>query len=196
MGSPNRSSDRAQPTLSPSLFVSATSDFLSPHPVYPTQPRTTEAHLEIAFFTRVDSLSVDSIKGHSQVQIRDFLLLDLGSKLKTQRSPDVLCIVVMLVGYVVNWNSMSMDYKVLMLCKLKSIVGMLVMELCRGRIESPRTSRVQLICASFGITRLICASFGITRLICVSFGITRLIRASFGITRLMYAFYGTTRLFM
>ena len=59
------------------------------------------------------------------------------------RCPDVLCIVVMLVGYVVNWNSMSMDYKVLMLCKLKFVVGILVMELCRGRIKSPRTSRVQ-----------------------------------------------------
>ena len=41
----------------------------------------------------------------------------------------VLCIVVMLVGYVVNWNGMSMDYKVLMLCKWKSVVGILVMEL-------------------------------------------------------------------
>ena len=31
------------------------------------------------------------------------------------RCLDVLCIVVMLVGYVVNWNSMSMDYEILML---------------------------------------------------------------------------------
>ena len=58
------------------------------------------------------------------------------------RCPDVLCIVVMLVGYVVNWNSMSMDYKVLRLCKWKSVVGILVMELCRGRTKSLRTSRV------------------------------------------------------
>ncbi|KAA0041702.1 ty3-gypsy retrotransposon protein [Cucumis melo var. makuwa] len=58
------------------------------------------------------------------------------------RCPDVLCIVVMLVGYVVNWNSMSMDYKVLRLCKWKSVVGILVMELCRGRTKSPRTSRM------------------------------------------------------
>ena len=48
----------------------------------------------------------------------------------------------MLVGYVVNWNSMSMDYKVLRLCKWKSDVGILVMELCCGRIKSPRTSSV------------------------------------------------------
>ncbi|KAA0042117.1 hypothetical protein E5676_scaffold306G003850 [Cucumis melo var. makuwa] len=33
------------------------------------------------------------------------------------RCPDVLCTVVMLVGYVVNWNCMSMDFKVLMLGK-------------------------------------------------------------------------------
>ncbi|KAA0060264.1 gag protease polyprotein [Cucumis melo var. makuwa] len=33
------------------------------------------------------------------------------------RCPDVLCIVVMLVGYVVNWNCMSVDFKVLMLGK-------------------------------------------------------------------------------
>ncbi|KAA0033012.1 pol protein [Cucumis melo var. makuwa] len=39
---------------------------------------------------KVDSLGMDSIKGHSQVTV-------------------------MLVGYVVNWNCMSMDYKVLML---------------------------------------------------------------------------------
>ncbi|KAA0047807.1 hypothetical protein E6C27_scaffold133G00540 [Cucumis melo var. makuwa] len=32
------------------------------------------------------------------------------------RCPDALCNVVMLVGYVVNWYSMSMDYKVLRLC--------------------------------------------------------------------------------
>ncbi|KAA0045826.1 protein LTV1-like protein [Cucumis melo var. makuwa] len=59
------------------------------------------------------------------------------------RCPDVLCIVVMLMGYVVNGNCMSMNFKVLMLDGLVWIEG--------------------LICASFGITRLICASFGITR---------------------------------
>ncbi|KAA0036646.1 hypothetical protein E6C27_scaffold3921G00150 [Cucumis melo var. makuwa] len=85
------------------------------------------------------------------------------------RCPDVLCIVVVLVGYVVNWNCMSVDFKVLML---------------DGLVWTER------------MTRLICASFGITRLIGVPFGITRLIRASFEITRLMCAFYGTTRLFM
>ncbi|KAA0051714.1 gag-protease polyprotein [Cucumis melo var. makuwa] len=62
------------------------------------------------------------------------------------RCPNVLCIVVMLMGYGVNWNCMSMDFKVL-----------------------------RLICASTGITGLICASTGITRLICASFRITRLI---------------------
>ncbi|KAA0041700.1 hypothetical protein E5676_scaffold594G00330 [Cucumis melo var. makuwa] len=137
---------------------------------------------------RVDSLGVDSIKGHSQVSGKGFLTT--GSRIEAgnvvthrglyvssvtvgcslcaticnelltdrHRCPDVLCIVVMLVGYVVNWNCMSMDYKVLML-------GCGVM--------------VSFI---YGVVYLIDM---ITRLICVSFGITRLIRASFGITRLM-----------
>ncbi|TYK28926.1 hypothetical protein E5676_scaffold120G00070 [Cucumis melo var. makuwa] len=73
------------------------------------------------------------------------------------RCPDVLYIVVMLMDYVVDWNCMSMDFKVLRLG------------------------------VSFGITRLICASFGITRLIRASFGITRLIGVSFGVTRLIHA---------
>ncbi|KAA0051785.1 hypothetical protein E5676_scaffold609G001260 [Cucumis melo var. makuwa] len=71
------------------------------------------------------------------------------------RCSDVLYIVVMLMGYDVDWDCMSMDFKVLRLG------------------------------VSFGITRLIRASFGTTRLICASFGITRLICASFGITRLI-----------
>ena len=58
------------------------------------------------------------------------------------RCPDVLCIVVMLVGYVVNWNCMSMNYNVLMLGIWKSVVRILVMELCRGRTKNLRTSRV------------------------------------------------------
>ncbi|TYK20945.1 ty3-gypsy retrotransposon protein [Cucumis melo var. makuwa] len=124
-------------------------------------------------------------RGITKCQLRDFLLLDLGSSLETyvttscklcgivcnelftdrHRCPDVLCIVVMSMGYVVNSNCMSMDFKVL-----------------------------RLICASSEITRLICASFGITRLISVSFGVTRLIRVSFRITRLIRASFGITRL--
>ncbi|TYK01922.1 hypothetical protein E5676_scaffold808G00080 [Cucumis melo var. makuwa] len=76
-------------------------------------------------------------RGITNCQVRDFLLLDLESRLETyviascslcaivcnklftdrHRCPDVLCIVVVLVGYVVNWNCMSMDFKVLMLGK-------------------------------------------------------------------------------
>ncbi|KAA0066012.1 hypothetical protein E6C27_scaffold32G00010 [Cucumis melo var. makuwa] len=73
---------------------------------------------------------------------------------------------VMLMGYVVNWICMSLDFKVLRL--IRAFFGI-----------------TKLIGVSFGNTRLIRASFGITRLISVSFGVTRLIRASFGITRLM-----------
>ncbi|TYK26718.1 gag protease polyprotein [Cucumis melo var. makuwa] len=91
------------------------------------------------------------------------------------RCPDVLYIVVMLMGYVVNWNCMSVDFKVLRLG-----VSFGITRLIRASFGITR-----LICVSFGITRLICVSFGITRLICAFFGVTRLIRASFGITRLI-----------
>ncbi|KAA0048434.1 ty3-gypsy retrotransposon protein [Cucumis melo var. makuwa] len=131
-----------------------------------------ELTLKFSGFT-VDSLGVDSIKGHSQVLGMGFLTtgprIEAGNVVThmgiirnvtvscslcaiicnelftdRHRCPGVLCVVVMLMGYVVNWNSMSMDYKVLMLCKLKSVVGILVMELCRGRIKSPRTSPVRV----------------------------------------------------
>ncbi|TYK29873.1 uncharacterized protein E5676_scaffold208G001250 [Cucumis melo var. makuwa] len=142
----------------------------------------------------VDPLSMDSIEGHNQVSGKRFpatgpriearnvvihrglygnviasgsLCAIVCNELFTDRHQclDVLCTVVMLMGYIVNWNCMSMDLKVLRLGLSFGIT--------------------RLIRASFGITRLICASFGITRLIGVSFGVTRLIRASFGITRLM-----------
>ncbi|KAA0046865.1 putative gag-pol polyprotein, identical [Cucumis melo var. makuwa] len=125
----------------------------------------------------VDLLSVDSIEGHNQVSGKGFLTTEprveagnvvihrgLYVRNYRHRCPNVLCIVVMLMGYVVNWNCMSMDLKVLRLG------------------------------VSFEITRLIRASFVITRLIRASFGITRLIRASFGITRLICASFGITRL--
>ncbi|KAA0056294.1 hypothetical protein E5676_scaffold108G00080 [Cucumis melo var. makuwa] len=78
---------------------------------------------------------------------------------------DVRYSVVMLTGYVVDWNCMSMDP------------------------EATVTRMATEDCAL-----LVCASFGSTRLICASFGSTRLIRASSGSTRLICAFYGTTRL--
>ncbi|TYK20316.1 gag protease polyprotein [Cucumis melo var. makuwa] len=153
---------------------------------------------------KVDPLSVDSIEGHNQVSDKGFpttgprieagnvvihrglhvrnvtascSLCAIGCKelfTDRHRCPDVLYIVVMLMGYVVNWNCMSMDFKVLRLGVSFGIT--------------------KLICASFGITRLICASFGITRRICTSFGITRLIGVSFGVTRLIRASFGITRL--
>ncbi|TYK29803.1 gag protease polyprotein [Cucumis melo var. makuwa] len=74
-------------------------------------------------------------------------------------------LLVMLVDYVVNWYSMSVDYKVLMLCY--GVVYLTDMCTIRDHLTD--------IYASFEITRLICVSFGIPRLICVSFGIPRLI---------------------
>ncbi|TYK11167.1 hypothetical protein E5676_scaffold66G00810 [Cucumis melo var. makuwa] len=133
----------------------------------------------------VDLLSVDSIEGHNQVSGKGFptteprieagnvvihrglhvsnvtascSLCAIGCKelfTDRHRCPDVLYIVVMLMGYVVDWNCMLMDFTILRLGVSFGITG--------------------LIRASFGITRLICASFEITRLICASFGITRLI---------------------
>ncbi|KAA0065610.1 hypothetical protein E6C27_scaffold90G00580 [Cucumis melo var. makuwa] len=119
----------------------------------------------------VGSLGVDSIKGHNQVSgsvtASCSLCAIMCNELFTDRHrcPDVLCIVVILVSYVVNWNCMSMDYKVLMLgCGVT----------------------VSFIYGVVYLTDiLIGVFFGITRLIGVSFGITRLIRASFEITRLM-----------
>ncbi|KAA0033085.1 hypothetical protein E6C27_scaffold269G002100 [Cucumis melo var. makuwa] len=60
------------------------------------------------------------------------------------RYPGVLYIVVMLMGYVMDWNCVSFG----------------ITRLIRVSFEI-----TGLICASFGITRLICASFGITGLI-------------------------------
>ncbi|TYK23816.1 ty3-gypsy retrotransposon protein [Cucumis melo var. makuwa] len=95
----------------------------------------------------VYSLSVDSIEGHNQVSGKGFpttgprieagnvvihrrlyvsnviascsLCAIVCNELFTDRHrcPDVLCIVVMIMGYVVNWNCMSMDLKVLRLGK-------------------------------------------------------------------------------
>ncbi|TYK27276.1 hypothetical protein E5676_scaffold244G00430 [Cucumis melo var. makuwa] len=133
----------------------------------------------------VDPLSVDSIEGHKQVSGKRFpttgpqieagkvvihrglhvsnvtascSLCAIGCKelfTDRHRCPDVLYIIVMLMGYVVDWNCMLMDFKIL---RLGVSFGITI-----------------LICASFGITKLICATFGITRLKCASFGITRLI---------------------
>ncbi|KAA0033088.1 gag protease polyprotein [Cucumis melo var. makuwa] len=66
------------------------------------------------------------------------------------RYPGVLYIVVMLMGYVMDWNCVSFE----------------ITRLIRVSFGITR-----LICASFGITRLIDASFGITRLIRAPFGV-------------------------
>ncbi|TYK23961.1 hypothetical protein E5676_scaffold250G00190 [Cucumis melo var. makuwa] len=143
---------------------------------------------------KVDSLSVDSIEGHNQVSGKGFPTtgpwIEAGSVVihrglhvsnvtascslcairckelftDRHRCSDVLYVVVMLMGYVVNWNCVSFGIT---------------------RLICASFGITRLICASFGLTRLIGVSFGVTRLIRASFGITRLIRASFGITRLI-----------
>ncbi|KAA0033194.1 putative transposable element-related protein [Cucumis melo var. makuwa] len=121
----------------------------------------------------VDSLGMDSIKGHSQVSGKGFLTtgprIEAGNvvthkglyvssvtascslcsmmcnELLTDRHrcPDVLCIVVMLVGYVVNWNCMSMDYKVLMLgcgVMVSLIYGVVYLtDMCKGTARGKPT---------------------------------------------------------
>ncbi|KAA0051529.1 hypothetical protein E5676_scaffold610G00390 [Cucumis melo var. makuwa] len=96
-----------------------------------------------------------------------------------------------------------------------SVVGLLVMKLCRGGTKSSKTSCVDalgfelrrsivrrfsidcgvtdsFICGVAYLTGMV--SFGIPRLICVSFEITRLTYASFGITRLICVSFRITRL--
>ncbi|TYK18639.1 hypothetical protein E5676_scaffold119G001810 [Cucumis melo var. makuwa] len=139
-------------------------------------------------------LGVDSIEGHNRVSGKGFpttgprikagnvvihrglhvsnvtascSLCAIGCKelfADRHRCPDVRYIVVMSMGYVVDWNCMLMDFTNLKCTLLDASYGI-----------------TGLTRASFGITRLICASFGITRLICASFGITRLIGVSFGV---------------
>ncbi|TYK17672.1 hypothetical protein E5676_scaffold2434G00010 [Cucumis melo var. makuwa] len=98
---------------------------------------------------------------------------------------------------------------------LKSVVGTLVMELCRGETKRSKTSCVDVLgfelrintvrqfSMDCGVTvsfiygiayRTGTVFFEIPRLICVSFGITRLICASFWITRLICASDGIIRL--
>ncbi|TYK02914.1 hypothetical protein E5676_scaffold755G00160 [Cucumis melo var. makuwa] len=117
---------------------------------------------------------------------------------------DVRYRVVMLMGYVVDWDFMSMDPEVTI--RYVVVIGL---DIYHGvwsgkddglvwtegtRLIGASFESTRLIGASFGSTRLICASFGSTRLLCASFGSTRLICASFGSIRLICAFYGTTRL--
>ncbi|TYK22225.1 ty3-gypsy retrotransposon protein [Cucumis melo var. makuwa] len=64
------------------------------------------------------------------------VVVHMGLYVNRHQCPDVLCIVAMLVGYVVNWNSMSMDYKVLRLCRgvmVSFIYGVVhLTDMCKG----------------------------------------------------------------
>ncbi|KAA0031862.1 pol protein [Cucumis melo var. makuwa] len=150
-GYPNQSSDHPQPTLSPSLFISATSDassLLIPCTRRsPEQPRCWGGDIRVQEFygkrsrNQLSSAWVDSfgrglerdfsyisgkgflttgplIEARNVVVHMGFLCPIICNELFTDRHrcPDALCNVVMLVGYVVNWYSMSLDYKVLRLC--------------------------------------------------------------------------------
>ncbi|TYK17123.1 hypothetical protein E5676_scaffold1032G00600 [Cucumis melo var. makuwa] len=143
---------------------------------------------------RVD---VELNKGFSNISSKGFLTT--GPQIETGNvTPDVLCIIVMLMGCAVNWNrvTFSFVYGVVYLTGTVSfrITKLMCVSFGITRLICASFEITRLICASFRITRLICASFGITRLICVSFGITRLICASFRITRLICASFGITRL--
>ncbi|KAA0060379.1 DNA-directed RNA polymerase I subunit RPA1-like [Cucumis melo var. makuwa] len=158
----------------------------------------------------VDPLSVDSIEGHNRISGKGFPTTGPRSEAgnvvvhRGLHTPmlDARYSVVMLMGYVVDWNCMSMDLEVTVrgyhngvrianaygncgcsCLNLYYLTGKAYGEIC-----------ALLICASFGSTRLMCASFGSTRLMCASFESTRLMCASFGSTRLMCASFGSTRL--
>ncbi|TYK03423.1 hypothetical protein E5676_scaffold121G00210 [Cucumis melo var. makuwa] len=100
--------------------------------------------------------------------------------------------VVMLMGYVVDWNCMSMDLEV----TVRGYHNGVRIGNAYGNGGCSCLNLYYLTGEAYGeiCALLICASFGSTRLICASFGSTRLICASFGSTRLICAFYGTTRL--
>ncbi|TYK24446.1 pol protein [Cucumis melo var. makuwa] len=88
-----------------------------------TNARESAAYLEIALFTQVDSLGMDSIKGHSQVSGKGFLTtgprIEAGNVvahmgiIHRHRCPDVLCIVVMLYvsdpSHVVDYEPLEID---------------------------------------------------------------------------------------
>ncbi|KAA0033233.1 NAC-alpha domain-containing protein 1 [Cucumis melo var. makuwa] len=128
--------------------------------------------------------------GITEYQVRVFLLLDLGSRLKTWKSIGDYTLVTVLNNY---RDFMLMDLDVTV--QYVVIIGLDVDHgVWTGKDSESGFGCTRLICASFGSTRLMCASFGSTRLIRASFGSTRLIRASFGSTRLMCASFGSTRL--
>ncbi|TYK04693.1 uncharacterized protein E5676_scaffold676G00130 [Cucumis melo var. makuwa] len=79
---------------------------------------------------------------------------------------DVRYSVVMLMGYVVDWNCMSMDLEVTV--RYVVIIGLDIDHgVWTGKDNGlVWTEGTRLICASFGSTRLICAFYGTTRLLC------------------------------
>ncbi|TYJ97708.1 uncharacterized protein E5676_scaffold1251G00010 [Cucumis melo var. makuwa] len=103
---------------------------------------------------------------------------DLSYILDRHRCPDVLCIVVMLMGCAVNWNN-ALGFEL-----RRSTIRRFSMD-CGVTISFIYGEAYLTGTVSFGIPRLICVSFEITRLICASFRITRLICAYDGITRLI-----------
>ncbi|KAA0046101.1 pol protein [Cucumis melo var. makuwa] len=166
-GYPNQSSDHPQPTLSPSLFISATSTLPLSSSRVPDAAQNNRGELLTSVVDVPHSAVVECWRGDIRVQEfygkrsrnqlssawvdsfgrgleRDFgyisgkgflttgPLIEAGNVVvhmgflcpiicnelftERHRCPDALCNVVMLVGYVVNWYSMSLDYKVLRLC--------------------------------------------------------------------------------
>ncbi|KAA0062819.1 hypothetical protein E5676_scaffold986G00220 [Cucumis melo var. makuwa] len=107
-------------------------------------------------------LDVELNKELATFQVRDFLLLDLGSRLETQILGMRYVVEVPRIWKSLGWFSIDCGVTVSFIYGVEYLTGMVSFEIPR------------LICVSFGITRLICASFEITRLICASFGITRL----------------------
>ncbi|KAA0056233.1 hypothetical protein E6C27_scaffold41454G00010 [Cucumis melo var. makuwa] len=62
-------------------------------------------------------LDVELNKQFSHISVKEFLTT--GPRTETGNVVTHMGIILMLVSYVVNWNSMSMDYEVLMLCKVE-----------------------------------------------------------------------------
>ncbi|KAA0051813.1 hypothetical protein E6C27_scaffold60G002280 [Cucumis melo var. makuwa] len=120
-------------------------------------------------------LGVDSIEGHNRVSGKGFPTtgprIEAGNVVvhRGLHTPmlDVRYSVVMLMGYVVDWNCMSMDLEVTV--RYVVVIGLDIDHGVwtgkdNGLVWTEGSTR--LICASFGSTRLICAFYGTTRLLC------------------------------
>ncbi|KAA0032742.1 pol protein [Cucumis melo var. makuwa] len=151
----NRSSDRPQPTPSPFLFVSATSDGFSL--LIPCTRRSPEHRGEL--LTSPSTSLIQLLSSGAKNRIRKLTLKFSGSAARLIGDSSSL-----LEWIRWTWTRSRGITK----CQVaRPLVVACVPSFVKSclRIDTDARMITRLICASFGITRLICASFEITRLI-------------------------------